>query len=113
MKVLEWKHKTITEADLFVELDQDESNELESLFPGFKEACDTLFGYFVFVNSNKKTVTPLRNYSFAFGNQYNGYPPYGQVLDGKVIDFKELSWQPYTEFEMKYNDPVKDNAQKD
>ncbi len=101
MLIAEWTNKNVTESDLFIKLDNDEMTKLESLFPeirkGWQEVLDS--GY-VFVNREKKTITPLNVLSLAFGGQYNGYPPYGDEIDTE-IDFTELTWVQYTEFEIR------------
>ena len=99
MRILEWKNKQITEADLFVELDEDDIKRLGPLFPELKNACDDRMGYHVFVDTAKKTIIPMSHCSYAFGPQYNGYPPYGNVLNDIGIDFSELTWYPYAECE--------------
>ncbi len=101
MLILEWTNKNVTEADLFIKLDKDEMDKLESLFPEIRKAWHKVLdsGY-VFVNREKKTITPLNVLSLAFGGQYNGYPPYGDEIDTE-IDFTELTWVQYTEFEIR------------
>ena len=99
MLILEWTNKNVTEADLFIKLDKDEMDKLESIFPEIRKGWQEVFdaGY-VFVNREKKTITPLNDISLAFGGQYNGYPPYGNEIDAE-IDFTELTWVQYTEIE--------------
>lgn len=53
---------------------------------------------FIFANTVKKTITPLNMLSLAFGGQYSGYPPYGDKAEVEV-DFIELMWVPYIEYE--------------
>ncbi len=99
MLILEWTNKNVTGADLFIKLDKDEMDKLESQFPEIRKGWQEVFdaGY-VFVNREKKTITPLNVLSLAFGGQYNGYPPYGNEIDAE-IDFTELTWVTYTEIE--------------
>ncbi len=99
MRIFEWKNKHVTASDLFIEMEKHEMDKLESLFPEIRNAGNELndSGY-VFVNREKKTITPLNMLSLAFGGQYNGYPPYGDEIELE-IDFTELTWVSYTEFE--------------
>ena len=99
MQIFEWKNKRVTESDLFIELEKHEIEKLESLFPEIRKARNEITdsGY-VFVNRETKTITPLNMLSLAFGGQYNGYSPYGDEIEVE-IDFTELMWVPYTEFE--------------
>lgn len=99
MLIVEWTNKNVTESDLFIKLDKDEMDKLESLFPEIRKAWHkVLDSAYVFVNREKKTITPLNDISLAFGGQYNGYPPYGNEIDAE-IDFTELTWVQYTEIE--------------
>jgi hypothetical protein len=97
MRIFEWKNKRITEADLFIKLDENELKNLAKLFPDITDACTEFDGYYVYVNTNKKTIIPLRMLYQAFSGLYNGNTPYGEELYDIVIDFNELTWQPYTE----------------
>ena len=100
MRFFEWKNKRVTESDLFVKLNKEELDELEPLFPGIAEACVEFDGYYVFVNREKQTITPLRVASMAFGGMYY-VPPYGKELGDVEISFEKFTWQPYTELEIK------------
>ena len=46
MQIFEWKNKQITEADLFIRLDEKELESLVKLFPDIKEACAKNEGYY-------------------------------------------------------------------
>ncbi len=99
MLILEWTNKNVTEADLFIKLDKGEMDKLESLFPEIRKGWhNVLDSGYVFLNREKKTITPLNVLSLAFGGQYNGYPPYGGEVDTE-IDFTKFTWVPYTECE--------------
>lgn len=103
MRIFEWKNKRVTDSDLFVKLNVDELNELASMFPEIKKACVEFDGYYVFINSEKKTIIPLRMASMAFGGMYNGSPPYGNEVVDATICFEDLTWQPFTEYEIKHD----------
>ncbi len=101
MRVYEWKNSLITESDLFIELDDNDVSGLETLFPDLRETCVKFDKTYCFVNQEKKTITPLRQASYAFGGMYNSSSPIGDELKGVTVDFKELTWKSYTEFELK------------
>ncbi len=69
MLILEWTNKNVTEADLFIKLDKDEMDKLESIFPEIRKGWHKVF---------------VNDISLAFGGQYNGYPPYGDVVDVEI-----------------------------
>ena len=99
MQIVEWNNKRVTEADLFIKLNKGEMEGLKSLFPEIMSSGEQLDDSgFVFVNTEKKTITPLNMLNLAFGGQYNGYLPYGDEVEVEV-DFNELTWVPYTEYE--------------
>ncbi len=100
MRIFEWNNKKVSEADLFVKLDKEELNNLSGLFPEICNACVDFDGYYVFINSKKQTITPLRKPSLAFGGMYNNHPPYGKELNETTVTFKDLTWQQYTEIEL-------------
>ena len=99
MRIFEWNNKTVTEADLFIKLEKSEMETMKALFPEITKAQNQFDDSgFVFVNTTNKTITPLNELSLAFGGQYNGYSPYGGEVETEV-DFNELTWVPYTEYE--------------
>lgn len=101
MQIYRWKNKRVVDADLFIKFDEQEIRDLNKIFPDASAFCAECDGYYGFVNMEKKTFTPLRTPSLAFGGGYNGYPPYGEELVGMEIVFSELKWKPYTDFEAK------------
>ena len=100
MKFFTWNNINLTDADLFVRIEEDEIENLKSSFPQISESCVEFDdAYFGFVDSKKKTFTPLRTVAFAFGGQYNDCPPYGDEVKDVGIDLKSLSWNPCLEIE--------------
>ena len=99
MIFVSWNNKRITEADIFVKFDDEEISILDSIFPQARTSCVHYGGYFAFIDTKRRLFIPLRKASYAFGGQYNGYPPYGEELTGFSIDFATLSWEPCTEME--------------
>ena len=87
MIFVSWNNKRITEADIFVKLDDEEISILDSIFPQARTSCVHYGGYFAFIDTKRRLFIPLRKASYAFGGQYNGYPPYGVELTGFSIDF--------------------------
>ena len=92
MQVFQWKNKKAVDADLFIRFEEKEIRDLETVFPGVSSACAEINGYYGFVNTEKKTFTPLRKPSLAFGGGYNGYLPYGEEIPNQIVDFAELQW---------------------
>ena len=100
MRFFPWKNNRITDADLFVRIESDEIAEFEKIFPLIVEDSARFDkGYFGFVDTAKKTYTPMRDITFAFGGMYNGYPPYGDEVRDIEIDFNNLTWIPCLEIE--------------
>ena len=99
MKFFPWKNKKVTSADLFVAFDAAEMKELSARFPEVALSCADFDGFYGFVDTKRKLFIPLRDINLAFGNQYNGYPPYGEEIKECDVDFKELSWETCTEIE--------------
>ena len=91
----------MTDADLFVAFSEEEMAEMKALFPKAAEYCCKLDDYYGFVDTKHKVFIPLNNPSMAFGGQYGEEPPYGAELNDCQVDFKELTWKTYTEYERK------------
>ena len=98
MRFFPWKNKQVTDADLFVAFDDDEMAEMKSLFSEAAERCCKLDDYYGFVDTKRKVFIQLNNPSMAFGGQYGEDPPYGAEFNDCQVDFKELTWEPYTEY---------------
>ncbi|MBE6875553.1 MAG: hypothetical protein E7496_02315 [Ruminococcus sp.] len=47
--------------------------------------------YLYGIDTHEKTITPLPTFSYAVGNQYNGYLPVGKKADNLIIDFSEYT----------------------
>ncbi len=93
MLFLEWTNENIGKFDIFAILNTDEKNQLVTYYKTKSAESAVLIEenkYFYFINSKKKTITPMPMLSLAFGGQYNGEPPYGE----EVIDF-EFDYKDY------------------
>ena len=99
MRVFEWKNKEFDEADLFVEFTDEEAIDIDTVFPDYRKACERVEGYYAFVNTKNKTLSPLRLPSYAFGGGYNDNGPIGDEIKDATVDVKALIWKPYTQFE--------------
>lgn len=93
MTYFEWHNEIVGDFDVFLVLDGVEVLELSKKFQG-KDIKSANFPeenkYYYFLNTKKKTITPMPNLSLAFGGMYNGYPPYGEEL--KIdIDFSNYT----------------------
>lgn len=93
MGFFEWHNEIVGDFDVFLVLEEPEMIELSKMFQG-KEIKSATFPeenkYYYFLNTNKKTITPMPYLSLAFGGMYNGYPPYGKELQID-IDFSNYT----------------------
>lgn len=92
MKVLRWNNQAMGDYDLFIILNADEVSLLQKRFEGQDIISAHMAGiddYYYFVNSSKKTITPMPTLAMAFAGQYNGYPPYSDDAEIESIDFEE------------------------
>lgn len=94
MQIYKWLNDAVGDYDLFVVLNEQEveKNGLEKsvCFPAEEEAQ-----YFYFVNTEKKTITPMPMLSLAFGGQYNAFPPYSEEKIELNFDIGALSKTKY------------------
>ena len=81
MQFWEWKNKRIGDFNIFAVLNENEKNELLAHYgTPLAESISLSEKYYYFINSKRKIITPMPELYFAFGGQYNGYPPYGNEI---------------------------------
>ncbi len=98
MKVLRWNNPGVGDYDLFVIINGEELRKLKKQFESDDVVSISMEGYdeyFYFVNSIKKTITPMPLLSLAFGGQYNAYPPYSDDSEVEFVDFEGYRIVPY------------------
>ena len=98
MEIYPWKNTAITDADLFVCLDESEMEQLATRFPQARLSCFCYNGYYGFVDTKQNTFTPMRKPSFAFGGMYDE-APFGPELADAGIDLATIGWSPCTKLE--------------
>ena len=93
MRFFEWHNEIVGDFDVFLVLEEPEMIELSKVFQD-KDIKSSTFPeekkYYYFLNTKKKTITPMPKLSLAFGGMYNGYPPYGDELQID-IDFSNYT----------------------
>lgn len=102
MRFLKWDHDYFGNGkyDVFMILSKDEMLDVVSYYqtPLARSATfnpayiDEPFGseeYYYFLNTEDKIIIPMADYNWAFGNMYNGYPPYGDEFDNISFNKEE------------------------
>lgn len=87
MRFFEWNNNVLVDCDIFAVFDKAEKDNMVSFYKNTLAESVSFpeeGSYYYFINSNNKTITPMPKLNFAFGGQYNGYPPYGE----EIINFK-------------------------
>ncbi len=91
MKVYKWNNRAVGDFDLFVFLSKDEMKELVTHYntESAKSATFDDIVFYYLINSPNKTITPLPLLAFAFGGQYNDSLPFGDEIDGFILDLSK------------------------
>ena len=105
MKFLEWNNERVGNYNVFMITNKDEAQKIVQHF-NTELALSCTFPpdlgeleYYYFLNTEFKTITPMPDLTLAFGGMYNGYPPYGEEIDGFefVLEEYKLTFNDYDE----------------
>jgi len=87
MQFFKWNNGSVGDYDIFAIMCENEKNAIVTHY-NTKKAESISFPegdkYFYFINTKRKTITPMPLLSLAFGGQYNDCLPY----DYEIGDFK-------------------------
>ena len=94
MRLFQWLNPTVGKYDVFAVLSDAEAGVLLARF-GEKAKTSQVSGkHYYFLNTGRKTITPLPFLALAFGGQYNDDPPIGAELPALRIDLAEYRLRP-------------------
>jgi len=91
-----WENEQVGDYDLFLMVDGTELTNLMKIFPNIRESSLEFWQddkYYFFINTKKKTITPLPDYTLAFSSLYY-FPPYGEEQNVE-IDFTQYKLTEY------------------
>lgn len=98
MQFFEWNNKGVGDFDIFVMMCEDEKNAIVAHYNTAKAEGVSFFDeekYFYFINTKKRTITPMPMLSLAFGGQYNDSLPYGSQIKDFKLDITEYALVMY------------------
>lgn len=87
MRLYEWLYPEVGDYDLFIVADKREMNSIVSQFGDTAKTVSIRDEYYYFVNTQRKTISPLPFLALAFGGQYDE-SPVGKQIFRSSLDLK-------------------------
>lgn len=94
MRLFQWLNPTVGKYDVFAVLSDAEAGVLLARFGEKAKTSQVKGEHYYFLNTRRKTITPMPFLALAFGGQYNDDPPIGSVLPTLRIDLTEYRLRP-------------------
>ena len=90
----EWKSTFFGIFDVLAAFNSKELERLSTLFgDDVRQAASWDDQVYFFLDTANKVISPMVRLSYAFGGQYNGYPPYGRQLKDFVFQSSQYTYR--------------------
>ena len=94
MRLFQWLNPAVGDFDVFAVLSDAEAEALLARFGEKAKTSHRKDGHYFFLNTGRKTITPMPFLALAIGGQYNDDPPIGAELPALQVDLVEYRLRP-------------------